>query len=295
MLEPGMISPTPSMVETPDTTRTNPFSKTNPFSTPKNNTKRVLAPAMGASLTPSLEDEEEDAEEEKKISPKLTPKSKWQNAKQCKCCESPFGTIKRRHHCRRCGASCCQQCSRSRITVGKEDIRICQNCSNNMLVSEDELQQVREDYGKMKRELKEIKERFEREKLLNSKYSSDIENLNQVLSEQKRRASIQRREMTKMMEAVSTLKEKIENCEKSQDKMRDDHKQALKMQQDHFKEDFEKIKQIQNETSALLSSSNDNNLPPPLPPPLPRDPTRRNRRVENTKEQSDAACACVVS
>ena len=308
MLEPSLISPTPSMVETPDTARTsrtteNPFSKKkNPFdsfSTPVKDDalptpKRIFAPSLGASLTPSLEEEEfegKSTEKKRMLTQRLTPKSKWQNATKCKCCDSPFGAIKRRHHCRKCGASCCQKCSRSRMTVGNEEIRVCQSCSDNMFVSDVELENVREELIKLRREFRDVNEKFGREKVLNSKYSQDIETLNHALSEQKRRASLQRREMTKMSDAVSLLKDKIENCERDQVQMRDDHKQALKLQQDNFKEDFDKIKQIQNETSALLSGD---------APPLPRDPPpplRSTRRVggNSNKKETDAACACLIS
>ena len=298
------------MVETPDTSRTkdNPFStkkKQNPFekssssnvfSTPIKEDamptpKRILAPALGASLTPSLEEEEFDSEgkstEKKKLTPRLTPKSKWQNAKKCKCCDSPFGTIKRRHHCRKCGASCCQKCSRTRMTVGNEEIRVCQSCSESMFVSEEELERVREELNALRKEFRDVNEKFGREKVLNSKYSQDIENLNQELNEQKRRASVQRREMAKMSDAVSMLQEKIESCERGQKQMSDDHNQALKLQQDKFKEDFEKIKKMQNETSAMLDSA-----------PLPRDPpppTRSTRRIGENKKETDAACACLIS
>jgi hypothetical protein len=158
------------MVETPDTIKSNTFGKkTNPFgkntSTPKSNpfstprpTSRVLAPEMGASLTPSLEEEEENnndeiiSERKTMLTPRLTPKSKWQNGSQCKCCDSPFTSLKRRHHCRRCGMSCCQKCSKSRIVFGdsNEEIRICQACSNNMLVSEEEVVRLRDELTKLK-------------------------------------------------------------------------------------------------------------------------------------------------
>ena len=177
------------------------------------------------------------------------------------------------------------------MTVGNEEIRVCQSCSDNMFVSDVELEHVREELIKLRREFRDVNEKFGREKVLNSKYSQDIETLNHALSEQKRRASLQRREMTKMSDAVSLLKDKIENCERDQVQMRDDHKQALKLQQDNFKEDFDKIKQIQNETSALLSGD---------APPLPRDPPpplRSTRRVggNSSKKETDAACACLIS
>ena len=95
--------------------------------------------------------------------------------------------------------------------------------------------------------------------------------------------------MAKMSDAVSMLKDKIESCERGQKQMSDDHNQALKLQQDKFKEDFEKIKQIQNETSAMLSDS--------AAPPLPRDPPppRSTRRIGENKKETDAACACLIS
>ena len=90
--------------------------------------------------------------------------------------------------------------------------------------------------------------------------------------------------MAKMSDAVSMLQEKIESCERGQKQMSDDHNQALKLQQDKFKEDFEKIKKMQNETSAMLSGGDS-------PPP----PTRSTRRIGENKKETDAACACLIS
>ena len=76
------------------------------------------------------------------------------------------------------------------MTVGNEEIRVCQSCSENMFVSEEELERVREELNALRKEFRDVNEKFGQEKVLNSKYSQDIESLNQALSEQKRRASV---------------------------------------------------------------------------------------------------------
>ena len=90
------------------------------------------------------------------------------------------------------------------MTVGNEEIRVCQSCSENMFVSEEELERVREELNALRKEFRDVNEKFGQEKVLNSKYSQDIESLNQALSEQKRRASVRgvRAWCSRMLERV---------------------------------------------------------------------------------------------
>lgn len=51
---------------------------------------------------------------------------------ECELCNSPFGIIKRRHHCRNCGKLVCGPCSKARIVMGKnkKKKRACRECAS---------------------------------------------------------------------------------------------------------------------------------------------------------------------
>ena len=54
----------------------------------------------------------------------------------CEYCESPFTMILRRHHCRNCGAICCDSCSRKRFLVSHihptKEQRVCDECYTDL-------------------------------------------------------------------------------------------------------------------------------------------------------------------
>ncbi|PRP84863.1 hypothetical protein PROFUN_07517 [Planoprotostelium fungivorum] len=47
----------------------------------------------------------------------------------CPLCELPFGLLRRKHHCRRCGGIFCAKCSTSRIFLQLEQVRVCDACT----------------------------------------------------------------------------------------------------------------------------------------------------------------------
>lgn len=56
----------------------------------------------------------------------------FQEAARCAVCASPFSTFKRRHHCRRCGKSLCNEHSSNQIALPhlgiKSAVRVCDDC-----------------------------------------------------------------------------------------------------------------------------------------------------------------------
>lgn len=56
----------------------------------------------------------------------------FQEAARCAVCASPFSTFKRRHHCRRCGKSLCNDHSSNQIALPqlgiKSAVRVCDDC-----------------------------------------------------------------------------------------------------------------------------------------------------------------------
>eukprot|EP00662_Eupelagonemidae_sp_cell21_P036303 gene36303-biopygen25158 len=51
----------------------------------------------------------------------------------CPLCPARFGTLRRRHHCRRCGAVVCGRCSTTRVALhglrGRPPHRVCDACA----------------------------------------------------------------------------------------------------------------------------------------------------------------------
>lgn len=60
------------------------------------------------------------------------PKWTGNEGTQCQWCVEKFGLFTRRHHCRRCGALNCDNCSKKKAVNGKNKIRICDGCFNNL-------------------------------------------------------------------------------------------------------------------------------------------------------------------
>ena len=58
---------------------------------------------------------------------------RWEESEECKLCHKQFGAFTREHHCRRCGAAVCQQCSPSRLRLPhlgiNERVRVCRGCA----------------------------------------------------------------------------------------------------------------------------------------------------------------------
>jgi FYVE zinc finger len=59
-------------------------------------------------------------------------------AKACFLCEKPFHTLlRRRHHCRKCGACVCHDCSKSTAHIPSVDpthpVRVCDACVAQLL------------------------------------------------------------------------------------------------------------------------------------------------------------------
>lgn len=49
-------------------------------------------------------------------------------APNCTSCGIAFSFSRRRHHCRLCGQVVCQSCSPSKVRIGRESIRACDDC-----------------------------------------------------------------------------------------------------------------------------------------------------------------------
>ena len=63
-----------------------------------------------------------------------SPLPEWthNSTEQCERCATYFTLIKRRHHCRKCGAIICQACSSNELllpgTPYKDPVRVCDGC-----------------------------------------------------------------------------------------------------------------------------------------------------------------------
>eukprot|EP01100_Stratorugosa_tubuloviscum_P014664 TRINITY_DN798_c1_g2_i1.p1 TRINITY_DN798_c1_g2~~TRINITY_DN798_c1_g2_i1.p1 ORF type:complete len:287 (-),score=138.21 TRINITY_DN798_c1_g2_i1:100-960(-) len=75
------------------------------------------------------------SEEEMKQYLKATESPAWapdHDFKLCLQCDSPFGVVNRRHHCRHCGGVFCNTCTSKRISVPRlridEPCRVCDEC-----------------------------------------------------------------------------------------------------------------------------------------------------------------------
>jgi len=60
-----------------------------------------------------------------------------QTEKHCPLCKNKFGLIRRRHHCRKCGSLCCDDCSSARTILDKNEgeQRICDNCEIDVQIA----------------------------------------------------------------------------------------------------------------------------------------------------------------
>lgn len=56
-------------------------------------------------------------------------KENWTKADHCEICGMYFTLLTRRHHCRRCGKSCCGDCSSLLLVDGGDETRYCNRCS----------------------------------------------------------------------------------------------------------------------------------------------------------------------
>lgn len=299
-------------VKSAESNASNPFNKSEKviknkavqelkFSTPKrgNDVATVFAPELPASLTPRMSP----------LTPRLSPQSDWEKSGKCKVCSLKFTPVRRRHHCRKCGSSTCDKCSRCRLFVPDVgEIRICLKCSETMLVNDQELEQVRSDLSKLVKEFAGLKELHDREKRLNSEYSEDVNRLKTELSEQKRRSSIQRQEMSKMSCAVATLTEKIERFAQDQDKIRNDHSRAMEQQRANYDKELTQIKRIQKERVWIDAQNASKTNVRDIDSNAFNSNTRKSstssdseitrgspkRVVRNASSTTDQACACVV-
>jgi len=56
----------------------------------------------------------------------------FENKNNCTKCHVPFGILKRKHHCRNCGKTYCQECSSKSIPIPQfgfvEPVRVCEIC-----------------------------------------------------------------------------------------------------------------------------------------------------------------------
>jgi FYVE/RhoGEF/PH domain-containing protein 5/6 len=51
------------------------------------------------------------------------------SSNQCTICLSDFSLLNRRHHCRKCGILVCGDCSKGRIKIGPDQVRVCDRCN----------------------------------------------------------------------------------------------------------------------------------------------------------------------
>jgi hypothetical protein len=63
-----------------------------------------------------------------------------QKAPNCAECQTAFGLVTRRHHCRRCGEVFCDKCTKSRVAMPNagydKPVRCCQTCSELQAITE---------------------------------------------------------------------------------------------------------------------------------------------------------------
>lgn len=64
----------------------------------------------------------------KNVSFAEVPEAEWMKNSACKLCHKGFTLFHRRHHCRLCGGSVCDDCSSSHMRMGKKK-RCCDDCS----------------------------------------------------------------------------------------------------------------------------------------------------------------------
>jgi hypothetical protein len=62
-------------------------------------------------------------------------KTMWSNADECEFCGLHFTLLSRRHHCRKCEHSCCEDCSIVVYLSGGEETRLCNRCNSSVLVT----------------------------------------------------------------------------------------------------------------------------------------------------------------
>ena len=64
----------------------------------------------------------------------------WTDSATCHRCNVPFGLMLRKHHCRRCGNTFCQDCSGKTISLPElglyEEVRVCETCYAHKFESE---------------------------------------------------------------------------------------------------------------------------------------------------------------
>jgi len=48
----------------------------------------------------------------------------------CTLCRATFTIFRRQHHCRLCDSLCCDECSKKRVTISKQAVRVCDGCYN---------------------------------------------------------------------------------------------------------------------------------------------------------------------
>eukprot|EP00939_MAST-03C_sp_MAST-3C-sp1_P000425 g425.t1 len=174
-----------------------------------------------------------------------------------------------------------------------------------MIANDLELQIVHSEISVLKKELVDVKHQYEEERRLNSKYALDISKLNDTIGEQKRRASMQSGEISRMSAALASLTAKVDHCEMDQMRLRADQLNALERQRVNYDtqilETKEQMKKIQ--TKRVIVSASD-----PTTPPLrnsaeegtrkkshsTRAPGTRRAGPPKRSKTSNDACACVL-
>jgi hypothetical protein len=67
---------------------------------------------------------------------KVDRKNLWSKADFCEYCSIHFTLLVRRHHCRKCDKSCCEDCSKLFIVQGGEEVRLCNRCNFNVVLQQ---------------------------------------------------------------------------------------------------------------------------------------------------------------
>lgn len=63
-------------------------------------------------------------------------KKLWSKADFCEYCSIHFTLLVRRHHCRKCDKSCCEDCSKLFIVQGGEEVRLCNRCNFSVVLQQ---------------------------------------------------------------------------------------------------------------------------------------------------------------